>query len=326
MAPDAAAGKRVKCRKCEAVIAVPVPAVAEEESDFEFVEPTSLEPPRSKPAIVVEADDEDEGAPRKPVRILKPVADEEEDGTPRKRTKKAILADDEEDVEDEAQKKRKGTKKDATKNLNPIIFVLGGVGALLAVGFIGAMVWYVGSRDKKTIAAVTKPTIADGPRAPYRPEVVGPFPIGWTKYDMPGYTTYFKNSLGNPKLDFKTSGMTATQGYTVGDHSGSKNGFVVVTTEYTATDFKNLKDNSALALDIGVQEMTKDGSLVSQKTIRVEGSPGREISMKRKDGSETIFRFALVYKRLYIYGVIEPNISESSETYRDFFDNFKLKP
>ncbi len=157
-APDAAAGKKVKCKNCQAIIAVPVATA--DDGDFEFVDPSSLEPPKpvaakpiaaapiaakSEPFVFTQGDDDEKDeAPRKPLKKSKRVAveDDEEDEAPRKGKKKAIIADDDADEagEDEAPKKRKG-KKAAKKKSNPMIFVLGGVGAVFALGFLGAMIW-----------------------------------------------------------------------------------------------------------------------------------------------------------------------------------------
>ena len=73
VAPDAAAGKKVKCRKCQAVIAVPTPAVAEEESDFEFVEPSAVLPAsrsrRADPRQRSEVQYGTEGDPGNPIGL-----------------------------------------------------------------------------------------------------------------------------------------------------------------------------------------------------------------------------------------------------------------
>jgi len=179
-APDAAAGKKVKCKNCQAIIAVPIPVLVPD-SDFEFVDPASLTSPKpvaakqiaaapiaakSEPFVFTQGDDDEKDeAPRKPLKKSKRVAveDDEEDEAPRKSAKKsklvvdeddgeeeaprkgkkkAIIADDDADEagEDEAPKKRKG-KKAAKKKSNPMIFVLGGVGAVFALGFLGVMIW-----------------------------------------------------------------------------------------------------------------------------------------------------------------------------------------
>src|SRR5262245_11675410 len=84
-APDAAAGKKVKCPKCQGSIVVPAPKA---KPDFEVVEDEPA-PPEKKPAA---------STPAKPtVKAKAVVADADEDDKPKKKPVKAALEDDEED-------------------------------------------------------------------------------------------------------------------------------------------------------------------------------------------------------------------------------------
>lgn len=126
-APDAAAGKKVKCRQCGVVLEIPRPE-PESEPDFEVVEdaPTMMLPaaklPAPKPAsakapppaakapppaakakpkpVVLEEDDEDE-APPPPKKKSRPVVeiddDEDDRPAPKKKSKPVVTVDDEDD-------------------------------------------------------------------------------------------------------------------------------------------------------------------------------------------------------------------------------------
>ena len=114
VAPDAAAGKRVKCKICQAAIVVPTPVV-EVEDDFAFGDP--VKPVKAQP---------------KPVQL--------DDDRPRKKSK--VVVDD----EDEIDPPRKRTKRKQVAKANPLKFVLLGLVGLMALGVVGAVAWYATSR------------------------------------------------------------------------------------------------------------------------------------------------------------------------------------
>jgi hypothetical protein len=94
-APDIAAGKKVKCPRCQGLMIVPQPEpepMAFEVVDEEPARPAAPTPARTKaPARVkadVELDDEDE-RPRKKTRVVVDDDDDDEDDRPRKKKKKA---------------------------------------------------------------------------------------------------------------------------------------------------------------------------------------------------------------------------------------------
>ena len=329
VAPDAAAGKKVKCRNCQAIIPVPEP-VAEE---FEFVEdapvvavrPAVPVKPKVKPAVVVEEDEgEFDAAPKKKAKAAIVVEDDEDDEVPapKKKSKPKLVRDDDDDSdEDDAPKlKNKKGKKPAKKKTNPLMLVGIGAVALIAVGFLGTMIWYVAFRDKTTTASGTSINAAPGGNAQKDPLA------GWTKYDKVGYTAYFKDSLGVPQSISNVQKGVKLETLAVGEGPGSRNGMLVVTTEFPPAVFEVVKKNPSQAFDNGVKGMTRDATIQSTKDITVEGNPAREVKMRQNDGSEGIMQMVLAHNRLYIYGAIDPGITESSEVYNTFFENFKLKP
>jgi hypothetical protein len=158
-APDAAAGKSLKCPKCKGAITVPDPAAAQ----FEVVDEEPAAPPKAKLAtpakkkpVVVEDEDEDEkpkAKKKKPVLIEE---DDDEDEKPKAKKKKPVLVeeddDDEEDDDEEDDKPRKKKKKkkvvSAVDSGNMARTIIGIVVLLIALGF-AAYVWWDRSKEKE---------------------------------------------------------------------------------------------------------------------------------------------------------------------------------
>jgi hypothetical protein len=175
-APESAAGKRVKCPKCQA--AVPVPALV---TEFEVVEPEPAAPPeperpaRPAPRPARNADDD---RPRKRAR-----AEDEEEDRPRKRKR-----DDEDDEEDRPRKKvRKAGGV-------PPVLLFGGIAAgVLAVGF--AVYWF-GFREESGGGTAQNGPGPAGPNEPNGPKPAAPPvppPEGWKEFtfERDGFKAYF---------------------------------------------------------------------------------------------------------------------------------------
>ncbi len=293
VAPDAAAGKKVKCKNCQAVIPVPEP----EESDFEFVDtapkPVAAKPiaakpvlavavpAKPKPAVVAPGEYHDEfafdQAPKPKKKSKAAIVLDDDEPKPSKK-KKAALLDDEEDDEDEAPRKgQKGKRKPEKKKSNALMFVALGVVALMAIGAIGGAVWYFAIRGDQATAA-TKP---GGATAPAKDPLAG-----WTKYDKPGFSVYFKDSVGAAVPQSVTQAGVKVEGLTAGAEPSSKHGFVMVMNELPPAAFAAILQNPGAAFDGGIRGMLRDGKLLSQKDITFEGHPGREVRLTQKDGSE----------------------------------------
>ncbi len=346
VAPDAAAGKKVKCKNCQGVIAVPVPVV-EEESDFEFVDPASLAAPKpvaakpvvaaavpvkakSKPAVIVEdenneefdfgaapkkskakvvADDDEDDSP-KPKRKSKAVValDDDADEAPRKSKKKVVVAEDEEDDEDDSPrkgKKGKPGKKAAKQKVNPLIFVLGGVGALFAVGFIGVMIWYVAVREKDGTAGGLFGT-------PYDPPVV--VPAGWTQIDTPKYTAHFQDSLGKPK-----AGTTELR---IEKEDGKKVRLLEINVINAAEATAEKNYETTMSVYVAADGIRSIG----QKPANLDGKTGREYKLQDSVlGNKGYCRLVHAHGRLYMLIVLAPDWPEADEMARIFFGSVKLK-
>ena len=148
-APDAAAGKTVKCPKCQTPMVLPAPEPAA--SDFEVVdEPAAPKKPAPKSATAkkpaartdVQVDDDDEDdRPRKKKPVVEADDDEEDD---RPRGKKRSARDDDDEEDDRPRKKKKAAKKGTPVGL----LVGGGLALLLLLGGCGFAIYWFAIRDK----------------------------------------------------------------------------------------------------------------------------------------------------------------------------------
>ncbi|MBY0456844.1 MAG: zinc-ribbon domain-containing protein, partial [Gemmataceae bacterium] len=119
-APDAAAGKKVKCPKCGSPLTVPA---AEPEPEFEEVD---------------EPDAADEPAPKPKKKTAKAAVADDEDDRPKKSKKDR----DDEDEDDRPRPKKKGAKgKKKAKSGGGMVFALVGVVLLVVVGG-GLAYWF----------------------------------------------------------------------------------------------------------------------------------------------------------------------------------------
>ncbi len=145
-APDAAAGKTLRCPKCKMALVVPAAAAAPE---FEVVdeEPAPAKKPAAAPpakkTIVVEDDDDPDERPK----AKKRPRDDDEDDRPRARKRPRDDDDEEEEDDEERPLKKKKAKKTAAAGMSPAVIaaIVGGV--LVAGGGAFAAYWF-GIREK----------------------------------------------------------------------------------------------------------------------------------------------------------------------------------
>lgn len=185
-APDAAAGKRVKCPKCQTPISVPAP---EPDPQFEVVdeEPAPKPKPTPKPTAKAKAvaqvdDEEDELKPKKTAAKAVVEPEEDEDEPKPKKKAKAVAKDEEdedekprkkkrrdEDDDDEDDRPRKKKKKGGAGGTSLARNVIGGV-LLVILVCVAGFVFYdkLGKKDDDT--ASKTPANEDGPRS------MGPMP------------------------------------------------------------------------------------------------------------------------------------------------------
>jgi hypothetical protein len=164
-APDAAAGKRVKCPKCQTLIDVPSADLGYEVVDAPpaaAVTPARVGPAR--PGRPAPADDEDD----RPAR--RPRDDDEDDEDDRPRRKPA---------------KRKGKKMDFLSS-PPVLIVGGLIGCAVAAGFLYKVSQYVEREKEREEAALRGPVLPGPAGQPKAPPVPATPPPGWQTFAPPG--------------------------------------------------------------------------------------------------------------------------------------------
>lgn len=167
--PDAADGKRVKCKACGQAFAVRRPRATgdDEEADTpprSRAVPPSAPPSKSRPKPARDEDGEDEAPRTKSARSARRPADEDED-RPRRRPRD----EDEEDRPRDRGKKGQGAGK--KKGSPVLLFVLLGLGGLIvAGGAVAAAIYFLGGKDPATPATAA----TGGPRPGGDPVVVPP--------------------------------------------------------------------------------------------------------------------------------------------------------
>jgi hypothetical protein len=267
-APDAAAGKRVKCRKCAAILEVPLPE-PDEHADFEVIEdaPTMMMPPikKSPPAaprlpppaaakpkpkpVLMEIDEDDDDDRPAPKKKPKPVMlDDDEDDRPsarKKPTKKLAVVedeyDDEEDDSDDEPRPKKGKKGKAKKKAagsNLPLLIGGGV---LGVAVAVFLVWYLVIREHQyTLNTPTPPQDSGVTGAP--PLIPpgkgggmpgpggggGGVPAGWQEFTKPEFTASIR-ATGQPQVQSLPTAPGIQTGNAYAFRTQNPNGAQVVT-------------------------------------------------------------------------------------------------
>ncbi len=324
-APDAAAGKRVKCPKCGNPVSVPVPAPA---ADFEMVDddpPPVAAPAKKKPKLV----DDDDPPPTtkkmptaakttpKPKPKPKPVAVDE-----------AVDDEDEGEEEDEKPKKKgkgKGKKKkEEPKSKLPLILGVGGgvVGLLVIVGIVVAVMMNGdGGQAKGT---------GTGPTQPAPP----PLPAGWSTFKGDGFSVAVPDAIGfklqeqppnvggpgpkpPPGAKNYTNGVPPQQGQPINVYLV---GVGPVPPEAKAAFDKSPQD--------GWEALRKSGggqALQDEKTIQVGGVEGRQFTLKTGVVNGVV-RVAVKGDKIYSWGLMGAAApSEDGPDLKPFFDTFKFE-
>ena len=138
-APDSAAGKRVKCPKCQVLMELPAAEPDYEELDDEPAPPPIMAKSKPKPAgkpVTEEEDDDEQPVRRKPHRRRAESDDEENDDEENERPSKRRASRRERDEEEDERPRKKSRKKAKPKSNLPLILGIGvGVLVLAGVGF-----------------------------------------------------------------------------------------------------------------------------------------------------------------------------------------------
>lgn len=187
-APDAAAGKAVKCPKCQKTVSVPAasPGFEVVEDEPAPVPPKKAAPvddaPRRKTARPTRRDpDEDERpAAKRPARDNR-----DDDDRPRKKTRRAVEEDDDEDDRPRGRKRQSEARGGAG-----LLIAVAVAGLLLLLAGGGFAVYWFGFRDKDQEVAKTGGTgTGTGAGTPAQPRIMN----GWREYrsELWGFRTNF---------------------------------------------------------------------------------------------------------------------------------------
>ncbi len=325
-APDAAAGKRVKCPKCASALLVPAP-----EADYVEVEDDPLPAPtpaKKKPMLV---DDDDAPRPAKkptaarskpaPVEVNEAVDDDEDDAPKAKRRR------DEDEDDDDTPKKRKGKKgkKEQAKSKLPLILGIGGgVFVLLTVVGIIVGVMMSGNGGGPTKGTNTQPT------TPPKPAL----PPGWSEFKGDGFSVavpdaiQFKQQEQGPNRPGQPPAGTKTYANGV-QPQPQPNGpplfaYVVSVGDVPAAAAAEF----AKSPEAGWEAIKKQGGggaqLQNEKTIRVGSVEGRQYTLNAGFVAG-IVRVVVKGDKVYSWVVMSQVApAEDAPEVKSFFDTFKL--
>ncbi|CAN5607420.1 hypothetical protein BH11PLA2_BH11PLA2_06520 [soil metagenome] len=317
-APDAAAGKRVKCPKCATVMQIPAVddgfEVVDEGNGFEVVDEAPAKP-KAKPAPkrrLMDEDDDDDRPRRK-----RKVVDEYDDD------------DDEEDDEDEDDRPRKiKAKKKATGSSKLPLITSGAIAAVLLLGVGG---YFLFSGSKGGTSSVTG--------------------VNWTKFDASdgSYTAYFPNGaptaasfdeLGGEKAKTPQEAEQAKQfmeamgmKFDAWKKTDSGRDYLVFTITLPAAMASQMKKED-LTKPMpkggrgGVGEMAgmKDGEILNDETTTVSGQTAKQVLVKDKTGKYMFMRIFFVGEKVVMLGVKSSSeMKPDDAAAKEFFNKFEWK-
>jgi hypothetical protein len=288
-APDQAAGKRVKCPKCQSVIAVPAPV-----DDFEVLD--------------------DEPEPKKPVRK---VVDEEDDDRPaRKRSRRD---DDDEDDDDRPRSRKKKGKKAAKSSALPLLLIIAGTLAAAAVGW--TVIAFVLNNRKDEVRGTTGPAVPRGDTQPNadwevfdRPEFGIQLPRGGQPPE--------RNTQGEGR--FKAQFPDA-QVWTKTGPTGTA--YVIAVCPLTGPVKDAFTQNRDQAVRLFGENMLAGippNNVESNTEVQVGGASGRQAVIRVGPG-KNVMRIFFGTDRLILLNVTGPIQSAEDPQAKPFFDSFKPK-
>lgn len=306
-APDAAAGKKVKCPKCATILQIPLP---EPEPSFEVVddEPAPRPITKAKPKpVVLDEGDEDEPPPRKKQTTKKPaVVLDEDDGDERPRLKKG-----------------KGKSKKQAGGNKPLI--LGG--AVAGVALIGVLVWFFVLREPSVASNTPAPPPEDSSKAKTpRPQPGGrvkPPPAGWYTHTDNGFACSLPvgTRMAPPALPPGSPeppvwrGVGRGVGYLV-----QRNAIERIAPEH--------RENLARNPDTGLQALATQyfGAYKIERTVSVtvDGVPGLQLTLSRPTDT-LLVRLAVDDGGAWILTCSSREaLTDTDDRVKPFFDGFVI--
>lgn len=348
-APDAAAGKRVKCPKCGVLLEIPKPE-PEPSPDFEVIEdaPTMMMPPikkgsvpplppkpaaaakapppaakpKSKP-VLLEEDDEDDAPPPPPKKKSKPAVDLDDDEDDRPALKKkpaskpAVVLDDEDDEDDRPKPKKKGKKKPAAKSNTMLFAVIGGV---VGVGLIGFLVYWFAIREPEVAKG---PSGGGGPGSPAAP--AGP-PPGWQQFNKPEFSALVR-STAPPQEQNTPVAPGIRSGKVFAFQTQNPNGvhaITLITLDELGAAAAKQDPNSFLDAIFSGGAAKSKGALSGRTNSQLDGKPARDAQLQ--NGTLTMYlRGAVDGNRVYFLMAGGDGVANAqNEHVKMFFEGFKI--
>lgn len=326
-APDAAAGKRVKCPKCGTPVAVPAA-----EADFEVVDddppPT---PAKKKPTAAAKPVAAAVKRKPEPVEVNEAV-DDDEDDKPKKKSRRR----DEDEEEDEKPKKKGGKRKVMGKNREEekkkrtIRLVLGIVGAVTVLGVAVGVILVVMSMINNDPAKTGLPTQPTGPKKLTAPQT----PSGWTKFQGEGFTVALPPGVNFPEKAEVPPPMADT-GPLVQSAKQWSNKAQILTTKsaYEVTKIQMKPEFAAKFKqdpDAAWADMFKIGGQPANQQLTItpvtfaSGLEGREISPPANAQITLLIRGVVRGEQLFLVSFVSTEAGDTT-TAKQFFDTLWLE-
>jgi len=326
-APDAAAGKKAKCRNCQTILTIPTPGL----EILDDPAPPIAVPVPQPVAVPAPASFSFDDPPAKPRKRARDDEDDEEEEEEEERPRRKRRRD-EDDDEDEKPRSSKPVK--ATKDKTLIYVIAAAFAVLFIVGLGGFGVWYAVIR-KPTVETVDtsiltkpKPTVvvktkSTGKAAPkdweYVEDIdfVGFVPstgkgFGLEKIDLPLPKNEEFPELGEARIIAK-------------EFSRDVEGAVVVFSlrqESLKQVNKDPKRAIATWSDIFLIKIPADDVTTTDFTNTEYKYGGRQYSFKRESGRRYFYRMFVAHDKFYVLRIVGDEIGERNEYVKIFFDNF----
>jgi hypothetical protein len=311
-APDSAAGKKVKCPKCQTT--TPVPRLLPEEPAFEVVdEPQPAEPPPPKPSVKAKAKED-----------VFLADDRREDEKPKKPVKPSKSNDDDDEKPKKKKKKKKGSGTWLEKRVRH--YVGGGVLCVL----LGIAGWVFSDRSAPgddvadsgdTTKETNPPDGKSGKRGRPGSKQSGTAntltsPAGF-RVTFPG--PYEAQDL--PPDEQAKLGVPLTTHIAVDPNDAHI--FLASSAEFPANATAAERKQIVERIVRTVIEEDGEATVNSRKPVKVGGQNWEELKTREAGGGESITRMLQTNHRLYILTVVSDD-RPSDAVVKRFFDSFEL--
>jgi hypothetical protein len=319
-APDAAAGKRVKCPKCGSP--VPVPAA---DADFEVIDDPPPPPVKKMPTVAAAVKRKPE-----PVEVNEAVDEDDEDEKPKKKKPRRERDEDDEDEKPKKKGKRRvGKNREEEKKKRTIRLILGIVGAVVVLGvMVGVImaVLHVINND---------PAKAGLPAQPTQPKVATP-PTGWKTFKAGGMSVWIPESVTLtervPEPGEKNPAVTASKSWTNFDPKNPPQGAVAIYEigrgQLEPAFADKFRQDPTAAWD----ELLKKANAGAAAGVNITatddtlgGERGKQIVIRLPNDVRVTSRSVVKGGEMYTASVLSRGAGEDDPAVKNFFDGFRFE-